>query len=728
MTAAAASPLLKGLNPAQSAAVSAPDEHMLVLAGAGSGKTRVLIHRIAWLMQERGVPTYSILAVTFTNKAAAEMKSRLDRMGLAMGGMWVGTFHGLCHRWLRDHPEEAGLPNTFQVLDSDDQLRLIKRVMVDLQVDPDVISPRKVQEWINGHKDAGLRAGQIKIESPDDQIYKDIMMEYEERCQIAGLVDFGELLLRTHEMFENNPALLESYRTRFTHLLVDEFQDTNVIQYRIVQLLAGTRGVVLVVGDDSQSIYAWRGAQVENMQRFLDEFPGAQIYRLEQNYRSFPAVLTAANALIANNAQAIPKKLWTSRTESDPIQLYTAADEQDEARHVVNEIKRWVAQGGKVEDCAVLYRSNAMSRPVEEALLVTRMPYKITGGQRFFERAEIKDAMAYLRLAMSTRDDGAFERVANVPTRGMGDKSLTAIRDHARARRQPLWDAGKDLIATGGLPKRAASSLNDFMSMVDRVRAATQGVSLSLGVEAMLKITDLRSYHGKDSRNELDRNRIENLDELISVAARFSPLEGAPADPLLAFLTHAALEAGEAAAAEKGPAIQLMTLHAAKGLEFPCVFIIGWEDGIFPGEKVLSDPDPRKLEEERRLAYVGITRAEHRLTLTHAFQRRRFGQLMMNPLSRFIHELPRDILVMQNSRGQTQALPPVGPGAARRLPAPPLPTEGNTGLRRGSSVEHETFGKGVVASLDLVKRQAKVAFRGFGIKNVATGELSPPSK
>lgn len=721
-------PLLNGLNPAQRAAVSAPDTHMLILAGAGSGKTRVLIHRIAWLMQELGVPTHGILAVTFTNKAAGEMRSRLDKMGLSMGGMWVGTFHGLCHRWLLTHPEEAGLPRTFQVLDSDDQLRLIKRVMIDLDVDQDVHAPRSATEWINRNKDAGCRPDQVKLRSADDQVFMDIFLEYEERCQIAGLVDFAEILLRTNELFQNNPELLLTYQQRFGHLLVDEFQDTNTIQYELIRTLAGTTGTVLVVGDDSQSIYGWRGAQVDNLHRFLREFAGTELYRLEQNYRSFPAVLAAANALIANNSQILEKKLWTDRTEEDRIQLYTASNEQDEARHVVSEIQRWVGAGGKAEDCAVLYRSNAQSRPLEEALLATRLPYKITGGLRFFERAEIKDAMAYLRLAVSTQDDAAFERVVNTPTRGMGEKSLMTIRTHARARRKPFWEASVELLASDELPKRARRALQEFMDLVSEVSTATRGIPLSLGVEAMLKATNLRAYHGKDGRNEIDRNRVENLDELISVAARFSPMEGAPTEPLHAFLTHAALESGEAAQADVGPCVELMTLHAAKGLEFPFVFIVGLEEGIFPGDRVTTDPDPQRLEEERRLAYVGITRAEKRLVLIHAHQRYRFGRLSMNPVSRFIQELPRELLDAQSARGTSSPLAAsnLGHVPASRGSAPPLPTVGGTAWRPGSRVGHSNFGTGVVVRMEPATQEALVSFRAAGVKKVSWNDLSAP--
>lgn len=724
----ASHPLLKDLNDAQRLAVAAPDTNMLVLAGAGSGKTRVLTHRIAWLMQEKRVPAHSILAVTFTNKAAGEMRERLDRMSLPKGGMWVGTFHGLCHRWLRDHYEDAGLPEAFQVLDSDDQKRLIKRVMIDLKVDPEVHKPAKVAEWINGRKDSGLRAFAVKPQSEDEQIYHEIFVAYEERCQIAGLVDFAEIMLRTYEMFETQPDLLAKYQARFTHLLVDEFQDTNTLQYALVRQLAGRTGHVLVVGDDSQAIYGWRGARVDNIHRFLRDFANAKLYRLEQNYRSFPAVLKAANALIAHNSSQLDKKLWTDRTDPDKIHLYTALNEQDEAQFVVDEVGRWIRQGGKPEDCAVLYRSNAQSRPLEEALLAARMAYKITGGLRFFDRAEIKDAMAYLRLAMSSQDDAAFERVANVPTRGMGEKSLAAVRDHARLNRQDFWTASHQLMAAGSLPKRAQTALQDFINTVDRVRqAVTQpSVALSEGVEQMLVITALREYHGKEGAGEVDKNRVENLDELIAVAGRFSPLEGAPANPLLAFLTHAALESGEAAAKEDEPSVELMTLHAAKGLEFPCVFIVGLEDGLFPSERVLTDPDPGRLEEERRLAYVGITRAEQRLFLTHAHQRRLYGTFAMNPVSRFVQELPRDVLNASASNGQRTTVPalPSNARGAKRPPPVALPPTAGTRWRPGSSVMHASFGQGLVVKLDA--NEAVVAFRQAGVKRVPVASLDTP--
>lgn len=713
------SPLLSGLNEAQRAVVSAPDTHLLVLAGAGSGKTRVLIHRVAWLMESLGVPAHGVLAVTFTNKAAGEMRTRLERLGRAHAGMWVGTFHGVCHRWLRAHPTEAGLPETFQVLDTDDQRRLIKRVMVDLEVDPDELAPRQVCEWIGRHKDAGRRPSDLNPRTAEDQQLCDIYVAYEERCEVAGLVDFAELLLRTHDMFARHPALLKPYQDRFGHVLVDEFQDTNEIQYQLIQQWAGATGKVLVVGDDSQSIYGWRGAQVENMQRFLEEFPGAKPFRLEQNYRSFPAVLTAANAIIGHNRQVLPKKLWTANQDEEHIGLYSAVDEQDEARHVVHSVQQWVQTGGKPDDCAVLYRSNALSRPVEEALLVAKLPYRITGGLRFFERAEIKDAMAYLRLAMATHDDAAFERVANVPSRGLGEKSLSLIRDHARQHRQSFWAATTRLLALGQLPKRAQTAAQDFLATVDRVRQARSGTPLPQLVEAMLAATGLREYHAKESKGEVERNRVENLDELIAVASRFVPLDGAPDDPLLAFLTHAALEASEVAQGEPGPSVQLMTMHAAKGLEFPCVFIIGCEEGIFPsGRQDDTDDDGlRQLEEERRLAYVGITRAERKLVLTHAKQRRRFGQLQINPISRFVQEIPREVLSVRGAGNRASAF------RSPTTPPHPLPTVGNTGWRPGSRVTHAQHGPGLVVRLDQAAATVQVAFRTAGVQWVRLGEI-----
>jgi DNA helicase-2/ATP-dependent DNA helicase PcrA len=745
-------PLLQHLNPAQKAIVSAPDTNLMVLAGAGSGKTRVLIHRIAWLNTVYQVPASGILAVTFTNKAAGEMRKRLEAMGMGMSGAWVGTFHSTAHRLLRDHPKEAGLPETFQILDGDDQFRLIKRVMVDLEVDTDEVPPRKVMEWINQHKDEGYRAKDISASKPGDREMLPIYREYEERCRVSDLVDFAELLLRTHEMFGQHPGLLAYYRQRFAHILVDEFQDTNNLQYAIIQRLAGPDGKVLAVGDDSQSIYGWRGAKVGNVKRFVEEFPNATLMRLEQNYRSFRGVLAAANALIGNNASQIPKKLWTARQDDEPIRVHTAIDEQDEARYVVNAIHQHVRLGGQMEDCAILYRSNAQSRPFEEALLAQRIPYKITGGQRFFERAEIKDAMAYLRLSVARNDDTAFERVANTPTRGMGEKTMELIRARARTERQSAWDASHGLLSEGALPKRAATALRGFLQTVEATEAAMAAVAekgeLGDQIKAMLDTTALPAHHGKEGKGEVDKNRVENLNELVSVATRFKPLEGASAHPLLAFLTHAALEASEAAAGHTGPSVELMTLHAAKGLEFKRVFLVGLEEGLFPSERSATDPDPAKLEEERRLAYVGITRAEHHLTLTHAYARRLYGQMRLNPVSRFMAEIPRELLELSQSPGTPKAA--LGPadrpereGPAERMasharplggapptwgPAPVWPTApaapGQPAWRPGLRVAHDTHGIGLVVRLNPATEQTQVAFRS-GAKWVGTRELTP---
>jgi len=728
-------PLLQGLNPAQAAIVSAPDHSIMVLAGAGSGKTRVLIHRIAWLNQNEGVPTHGILAVTFTNKAAGEMRRRLEAMGMALQGMWVGTFHGLAHRWLRLHFEEAGLAESFQVMDSDDQLRLIKRVMIDLEVDPDLVSPRDIMDWINQHKDEGYRARDVPVDNGVDREMVRIYSEYEERCRISDLVDFAELLLRTHEMFGAHPALLAQYQRKFGHLLVDEFQDTNALQYQLVKRLAGPSGKVLAVGDDSQSIYGWRGARVENVQKFLDEFAGAELMRLEQNYRSFSAVLVAANALIANNPSQIKKSLWTARKDEEPIRLHTATDEVDEARYVVGQVSQHVRLGGKVTDCAILYRNNAMSRPFEEALIQAKLPYKITGGVRFFERVEIKDAMAYLRLTVSRNDDTAFERVANTPTRGMGEKTLAQIRERARAERICAWEASHRLMAENALPKRAAAALrafHDAVETVERSMASLPAEDLGGRIKAMIHVSGLREYHGKESKNEADRNRVENLDELVNVAARFVADENAPAHPLLAFLTHVALEASEAAQQEKGPAVELMTLHSAKGLEFKLVFLVGMEEGLFPSERSVTDPDRRKLEEERRLAYVGITRAEQRLTLTHAHARRLYGQLRMNPISRFLAEVPRELLRLSQSPGVPGHAAPFGrtePRAAAdlaepgtdRAPPPAWPTAPGQAWRPGTRVAHAQWGSGLVVKLQ--GDQVQVVFRQ-GAKWVGAADLA----
>lgn len=577
--------LLDGLNAAQREAVSAPLGHHLILAGAGSGKTRVLIHRIAWLNEVFEVPTHGIFAVTFTNKAAGEMRHRIDaQLPKGSRGMWIGTFHGLAHRLLRLHWPEAKLPEAFQVMDSDDQLRMIKRVVQQLELDDAKYPPKQVMWWINAQKDEGRRPQHIQPEPHDrwGEAMRQAYVTYQERCDRAGLVDFAELLLRAHELLRDNPGLLAHYRSRFREILVDEFQDTNAIQYAFVRVLAGDSGHVFVVGDDDQAIYGWRGAKVENVQRFLKDFPGAETVRLEQNYRSTANILGAANAVIAHNPDRIGKELWTDSGDGDPIDLYAAYNEMDEARYLVERARQWVRDGGSYGDVAVLYRSNAQSRAFEEVLLSEQVPYRVYGGMRFFERAEIKDALAYLRLMTNRNDDAAFERAVNTPTRGIGDRTLDEVRRIARQQALSLWEAA--MLATQGndLTSRAKNALAGFINLVQQITTETGEMDLAERIEHVLTRSALREHWSKESRNALDsESRTDNLDELISVASRFvrrdDDIEEGAEDmsELVAFLSYASLEAGEGQAQAGEEGVQLMTLHSAKGLEFPLVFLAG---------------------------------------------------------------------------------------------------------------------------------------------------------
>ncbi len=701
--------MLDHLNPAQREAVSAPPGHYLVLAGAGSGKTRVLIHRIAWLNEVQGVPPHAIFAVTFTNKAAGEMRHRTDlQLRNGSRGMWIGTFHGLAHRLLRLHWQDARLPEGFQVMDSDDQLRLVKRVVQSLELDEGKYPPKQLAWWINEQKDEGRRPQHIQPEPNDDytEVRREVYAAYQERCDRAGLLDFAELLLRAHELLRDTPALLAHYRARFGEILVDEFQDTNAIQYAFVRVLAGETGRVFVVGDDDQAIYGWRGAKVENVQRFLKDFPGAQTIRLEQNYRSSANILGAANAVIAHNPDRIGKQLWTDSGDGDPIDLYAAYNEVDEARYIVERARQWVRDGGSYGEVATLYRSNAQSRALEEALIAEQVPYRVYGGMRFFERAEIKDALAYLRMLTNRSDDAAFERAVNTPTRGIGDRTLDEVRRLARAQSLSLWEAS--MLATQGseLAARARNALAGFLSLVNQLSAETGEMELKERIDHVLMRSGLREHWSKESRGGLDsESRTENLDELVSVASRFTrpedDEEGQGMSELVAFLAYASLEAGEGQAQAGEDGVQLMTLHSAKGLEFPLVFLAGLEDGLFPSARSLEETG--RLEEERRLAYVGITRARHKLVLSYAESRRIHGQDNYNVPSRFLREIPRDLL--HEVRPKVQVSRPASLGAARgyghaAIEAPPV--------KLGANVSHPKFGGGVVTDYEGSGAHARV--------------------
>ncbi|WP_259157476.1 MULTISPECIES: DNA helicase II [unclassified Xanthomonas] len=701
--------LLDHLNPAQREAVSAPPGHYLVLAGAGSGKTRVLIHRIAWLNEVQGVPNHGIFAVTFTNKAAGEMRHRTDlQLRNGSRGMWIGTFHGLAHRLLRLHWQDARLPEGFQVMDSDDQLRLVKRVVQALELDESKYPPKQMSWWINEQKDEGRRPQHIQPEPNDDwtEVRRQVYAAYQERCDRSGLLDFAELLLRAHELLRDTPALLAHYRARFREILVDEFQDTNAIQYAFVRVLAGETGHVFVVGDDDQAIYGWRGAKVENVQKFLKDFPGAQTVRLEQNYRSSANILGAANAVIAHNPDRIGKQLWTDSGDGDPIDLYAAYNEVDEARYAVERARQWVRDGGSYGEVAVLYRSNAQSRALEEALISEQLPYRVYGGMRFFERAEIKDALAYLRLLTNRSDDAAFERAVNTPTRGIGDRTLDEVRRLARANALSLWEAAMLATQENGLAARARNALATFLSLVGQLHAETGEMELAERIDHVLMRSGLREHWAKESRGGLDsESRTENLDELVSVASRFTRPDDEDSQgmtELVAFLAYASLEAGEGQAQAGEEGVQLMTLHSAKGLEFPIVFLVGLEDGLFPSARSLEESG--RLEEERRLAYVGITRARQKLVLCYAESRRIHGQDNYNVPSRFLREIPRELL--NEVRPKVQVSRTASLGAARGGPVHGIVE--TAPIKLGANVEHPTFGGGVVVDYEGAGAHARV--------------------
>ncbi|WP_407274178.1 DNA helicase II [Dickeya ananatis] len=705
------SDLLDSLNDKQRDAVAAPRSNMLVLAGAGSGKTRVLVHRIAWLLTVENCSPYSIMAVTFTNKAAAEMRHRIDQLlGTSQGGMWIGTFHGLAHRLLRAHHLDAGLPQDFQILDSEDQLRLLKRLIKALNLDEKQWPPRQAMWYINGKKDEGLRPQHIdSYGNPVEQTWLRIYQAYQEACDRAGLVDFAELLLRAHELWLNKPHILQHYRDRFNNILVDEFQDTNRIQYAWIRLLAGDSAKVMIVGDDDQSIYGWRGAQVENIQHFLRDFNDVATIRLEQNYRSTANILNAANALIAHNGDRLGKNLWTDGIEGEPISLYCAFNELDEARFVVSRIKVWQEAGGALSECAILYRSNAQSRVLEEALLQQSLPYRIYGGMRFFERQEIKDALSYLRLMTNRNDDAAFERVVNTPTRGIGDRTLDVVRQTARDRQLTLWQATRALLQEKVLAGRAAAALQRFLELVDALASDTADLPLHVQTDRVIRDSGLWSMYEQE-KGEKGQARVENLEELVTATRQFSYQdEDQDLLPLQAFLSHAALEAGEGQADAYQDAVQLMTLHSAKGLEFPQVFVVGMEEGMFPSQMSLDEGG--RLEEERRLAYVGVTRAMQKLTLTYAESRRLYGKETYHRPSRFIGELPPECVEEVRLRASVSR-----PVNHQRLGTPI--SQSDTGYKLGQRVRHAKFGEGTIVNVEGSGDHCRiqVAFVGQGIK------------
>lgn len=789
-------PLLHNLNAEQLAAVTLPEGNALILAGAGSGKTRVLTTRIAWLLQTGQVSAGGILAVTFTNKAAKEMMTRLTAMlPVNVRGMWIGTFHGLCNRLLRAHWKLANLPSTFQILDTQDQLSAIKRLMKQFNVDDERFPAKQTQWFIAGAKEDGLRPDGVEVRNEDDRKKVELYRLYEEQCQREGVVDFGELMLRSYELLRDNDPVREHYQRRFRHILIDEFQDTNRLQYAWIKMLAGNtvagqfepgHNSVIAVGDDDQSIYAFRGARVGNMSDFVREFDVRHQIKLEQNYRSYSNILDSANELISHNKKRLGKNLRTTQGPGEPVRVYESPTDLAEAQWMVEEMRQLVRDGFERKEMAVLYRSNAQSRVIETALFNASVPYRVYGGLRFFERAEIKHALAYLRLLENKDDDTSFLRVVNFPPRGIGARTLEALQDAARAANRSLHDA---VSAVGG---KAGANLTGFVAKIDVLREQTQGASLREIIELVLDHSGLVEHYKADREGA---DRIENLDELVNAAESFVTQEGfgrdavalpvdelrqSPASqgidparpvldeplapdaetgetlsPLAAFLTHAALESGDNQAQAGQDAVQLMTVHAAKGLEFDCVFITGMEEGLFPHENSMSDFE--SLEEERRLMYVAITRARRRLYLSHSQTRMLHGQTRYNVKSRFFDELPEGALkwLTPKNQGFTPSAfgygggygstrggaggygggNAYGGGSSRDKdtfaspPVPPQKTAPSHGLRSGMQVFHNKFGEGTVTALEGAgdDARAQVKFARHGVKWLAlsVAKLTP---
>ena len=708
--------IIDPLNDAQRQAVTAPAQAMLVLAGAGSGKTRVLVHRIAWQIQVLGVSAHSILAVTFTNKAAKEMRGRIeDLLNMSAQSMWIGTFHGIAHRLLRRHAAQAKLPETFQVMDSGDQLRLIKRLLATLNLDADKWPPRQVQWHINAQKDEGIRARHTMDSSDPYQrqmliIYK----AYEELCDRSGLVDFAELLLRAHELLRDNDEVLAFYQQRFRQVHVDEFQDTNTIQYAWLRLLTEGRDNIFVVGDDDQSIYGWRGAKIENIYSFQKHYPNHQVIKLEQNYRSTGHILKAANKVISINDGRMGKELWTEAGDGELISLYSAFNEQDEAHFVIERIRVWVNDGGLRRDVAILYRSNAQSRQFEERLMTTGTPYRVYGGLRFFERMEIKNALAYLRLMSNRNDDASFERVINTPTRGIGAKTIDDIRSIARDQSLSLWASAIVLINQRTLSARATTALIVFLDLIKNFAAQAEDMELYEKVKLVVEKSGLIELYQKDKVDK-GEEKIENLEELVNAAKLFDASTiGGPEDEealgeLDMFLAHATLESGELQGDDFDDCVQLMTLHSAKGLEFKQVFLVGMEEGLFPSQQSVDDVG--RLEEERRLCYVGITRAMQQLYLSYAESRRLSGRETNPRPSRFLREIPAEHL--QEIRMRATVTRPVSPVKPK---VQALQTAGK--FKLGQCVSHVKFGEGVVLQMEGggAQERVQINFKQVGVK------------
>lgn len=729
--------LLDSLNDKQREAVAAPRSNLLVLAGAGSGKTRVLVHRIAWLMSVENCSPYSIMAVTFTNKAAAEMRHRIGQlMGTSQGGMWVGTFHGLAHRLLRAHHMDANLPQDFQILDSEDQLRLLKRLIKAMNLDEKQWPPRQAMWYINSQKDEGLRPHHIQsYGNPVEQTWQKVYQAYQEACDRAGLVDFAELLLRAHELWLNKPHILQHYRERFTNILVDEFQDTNNIQYAWIRLLAGDTGKVMIVGDDDQSIYGWRGAQVENIQRFLNDFPGAETIRLEQNYRSTKNILNAANQVIANNTERKAKTLWTENEEGSKVHFRQFLNAYEEAEYVAGEIGKLKRNGlGNYRDCAILYRTNAQSRIFEEKFIAANIPYKLVGGVNFYARKEIKDLLCYLKTINNARDDLAVQRIINVPKRGIGATTLGRVQDYADNMGISLYEAlrvAEEVPSIG----RSLSKIDGFVTFIQMLKSKADVLTVE---EILQEVIDSTGYVAELEAEDTEesRARIENIDELISKTVAYQEAMEEQNQPatLSGFLEEVALVADIDTVDPDQDYVLLMTLHSAKGLEFPKVFMVGMEDGIFPSHMTISYGDDGEMEEERRLCYVGITRAMKDLTLTCAQQRMIRGETQYNRVSRFVREIPRELVdlghTIQEKKPKVEELIPT-PAKYSKMkeilqgrnykPREFKVTKANSlDYEVGDTVRHIKFGVGIVKEIVEGGRdyEVTVEFDKVGVKKM----------
>jgi len=696
------------LNPAQQAAVCAPLGHYLVLAGAGSGKTRVLTQRIAWLHQTYHVPLSHFFVVTFTNKAAAEMRERIyAQLAHASKGLWVGTFHGLAHRLLRLHWQEANLPQSFQIMGNYEQLRLVKRVAQTLQLDASADSLKLLMGWINAQKEAGRRAQHIQPMPNNESFesYRRTYIHYQQQCENDGLLDFAELLLRANELLRDNPPLLAQYQQRFQHLLVDEFQDINNIQYAFIRLLAGKSGHVFAVGDDDQAIYSWRGAKVENIQHFISDFPSAKTLRLEQNYRSTASILNVANAVIAQNAQRMGKQLWTGNSKGKPVELFAATDDNEEANYVVQRIKQWAAQGKNYADIAVLYRTNIQARAFEMALANAQIPYRIRSGLHFFELAEIRDALAWLRLLTNHHDNSAFERAINIPKRGIGQRTLEHIQQVAQIQGVSLWEASQVIIQGTGLTARLRQTLAAFIELVEKLSAETATMELHELIDHVITQVALREHWNKASSHQLEwQSRCENLDQLVVQASSFAT-HSLDIDThysrkkLDDFLAYTTLENGETHGKKETQAVQLMTLHAAKGLEFQLVFLVGMEEGLLPSARSLHDP--LLLNEERRLAYVGITRAQEHLILSYAKERLLYGKKIYYPRSRFLAKIPPHLLNFRTSTSTSYQPTHQSKPVSQAVPV----------LLSGTRVKHQVYGTGTVIGSQGSASHARVHIR-----------------